>query len=100
MKHAPLDVDGRRVRKVDTVRIAGLPDLKDMSPSGGSRCKSVIRYLVGKYKKVDNFDQYGCVGLNFAIQSGRCRGLRTVWMEPGRLRLPRSRHKARSGGRN
>ena len=73
------------------VRIIGVPDLSRMNRRDGAECKPVFTYLVGKYKPVAAFNQYGFAELNFVIRQGARRGFHTVWIEPFLLRVRKFR---------
>ena len=73
------------------VRIIGVPDLSRMNRQDRAECKPVFTYLVGKYKPVEAFNQYGFAELNFVIRHGARRGFHTVWIEPFLLRVRKFR---------
>ena len=93
MKHKPIDVTGKEIKVGDTVRIIGVPDLSGMSPGNIKETKPVFEYLVGKYKKVQRFDDFGCAMLQFSIEKGKNRGWHGVAIEPYLLRVKRQRPK-------
>jgi hypothetical protein len=51
----------------------------------------VFRHIVGSYKKVVGFDDYGHVELEFKIRKGPNAGNHTVWVEPDLVRARVSR---------
>jgi len=85
-KYAKADVREQRLREGDVVRIVGVPDLSGMSRVARRESEPVFAYLVGKYKRIGAFDQFGCAELNFLIRNGPHRGYHTVWVEPFLLR--------------
>ncbi|HEX2386602.1 MAG TPA: hypothetical protein VHL99_08560, partial [Candidatus Binatia bacterium] len=62
-----------------------------MHPEGIRESGPVFQYLVGKYKRVNGFNRYGFVEIDFKIRTGRSRGSHLVAIEPFLLRLRRSR---------
>lgn len=91
MKLAPLDATGRTINIGDVVRVVGVPDLRPMARAQRARSLPVFEYLVGKYKRVLGFNQFGFVELQFAIRKGPKRGLHAVAIEPTLLRVRRAR---------
>jgi len=90
--HRRVDATGARLSVGDAVRIIGVPDLSGMSQSGRRESLPIFRYLVGKYKQVLAFDQFGCVELSFVIRSKAHRPVNhTVWLEPFLVRRRQSR---------
>lgn len=99
VRHKPIDRNGRPIRVGDLVRIIGVPDLSGMSPDGIAECLPAFEYLVGKYKRVAAFDEYGCAEFSFRMrQPNGERSGHFVWIEPFLLHLPRLRHRSRSHG--
>src|ERR671916_256204 len=90
------DASGERVRVGDTVRIVGVPDLSGMSPECLAESLPVFRHLVGKYKRVVEFDKHGHAWLNFRIRGGPHAGRHAVGIEPYLLRVRRARGKKSS----
>src|SRR5918998_45202 len=84
------DASGERVRVGDTVRIVGVPDLTGMSPECLAESLPVFRHLVGKYKRVREFDEHGLAWLGFRIRAGPHAGLHSVAIEPWLLRRRRA----------
>ena len=95
MKLKPLDVTGKRIRVGDTVRVVGVPDLSSMTPKARNESRPVFDYLVGKYKTVREFNQFGLAWLQFSISKGPRRGFHGVAIEPNLLRVRRSNGKRR-----
>jgi len=91
MKHKPIDATGRRIRVGDSVKVTGVPDLSGMAPDCIKESQPVFEYLVGKYKKVEEFDEYGFAWLRFVIRKGPSRGSHWVALEPFLLRVRRPR---------
>ena len=77
------------IRIGDTVQIIGVPDLSGMNPEPLKECKPAFEHLVGKYKKVYGFDEYGHVELVFKVLKWN-DGIHTVWIEPFLLKIKRS----------
>jgi hypothetical protein len=90
--HEPFDRNGKPIKVGDLVRIVGVPDLSGMSPEGIAESLPAFAYLVGKYKRVRGFDEYGCAEFSFVMhqRSGE-RGRHTVGIEPFLLHVPQSR---------
>lgn len=80
------------------MRIIGMPDLTNMSPEGLKETQFVFEYLVGKYKKVQGFDEYGHVELVFQVLNWENR-YHTVWIEPFLLKIKQDRKSKSSYGR-
>jgi len=83
----PRDVKGKRVRVGDLVRVVGVPDLSRMSPECREESLPVFEYLRGKYKLVEEFDEYGMAWLRFKIRKGPHAGHHSVGIEPYLLRV-------------
>jgi hypothetical protein len=62
-----------------------------MSPDCLAESLPVFRYLVGKYKRVIEFDEHGLAWLSFRIRMGPQAGLHWVGIEPWLLRRRRAR---------
>ena len=90
-RHRPFDATGRRIKVGDMVRILGVPGLSGMKPGPRAESLPVFEHLVGRYKRVDDFDDYGFAELAFRIRSGPQAGRRFVWIEPHLLRVKRPR---------
>ena len=86
------DVTGRPIKVGDVVRIIGVPDLSGMSPDCQAESAPVFRHLVGTYKRVEEFDEFGHAWLRFTIRSGPQAGWHSVAIEPCLLRIPVGRH--------
>ena len=80
------DADGRTVRKGDTVRVLGIPDLKGMRDPYRAETEAVFKHITGSRKKVYGFDQFGCAILVFGISSGPHAGSHSVAIEPHLIR--------------
>jgi len=91
------DVSGERLQVGDTVRVIGVPDLTGMSPDCLAESLPVFQHLVGKYKRIDEFDENGLAWLQFRIRKGPHSGLHWVGIEPWLLKLGRARTKKTSG---
>ena len=90
--HKPADRNGQRIKIGDSVRIVGVPDLSGMSKDCLAESLPVFQYLVGKYKRVMGFDEYGCAEFSFIMYHRDAeRGWHTVWVEPFLLHIPQSR---------
>jgi len=89
--HRPKDRSGRHIDVGDWVRIIGVPDLSGMSARGRAESQPVFEYLVGKYKRVAAFDEYGCARFDFAISNGKLSGRHEVGIEPFLLHVRRKR---------
>lgn len=92
-REKPFDATGRRIRIGDMVRIVGVPDLSGMSPGPHSESLPVFEHLVGRYKRVTEFDEYGCAWFFFRIRSDPEGQYHSVAIEPHLLRVKRSRRK-------
>lgn len=90
MKRLPRkDVLGRAIRVGDIVRIVGVPDLSGMSDACRAESLPVFEHLVGSYKRVAEFDEYGNAWIRFKIRKGPSAGHHAVGIEPYLLRLHR-----------
>ena len=92
-RYEPLDATGRKIRIGDVVRIVGVPDLTGMSQENLKETRPVFEYLVGKYKRVREFDDQGCIWIYFRIMKGPHGGMHGVGIEPFLLRVRRARKK-------
>ena len=81
------DANGQRIKVGDRVRIAGVPNLSGMAPEQRAESLPVFQYLVGKYKRVEEFDQFGFAWLRFKIRKGPHAGYHSVAMEPYLLKV-------------
>ncbi|HEY6230498.1 MAG TPA: hypothetical protein VIW64_04490 [Pyrinomonadaceae bacterium] len=87
MKRLPRrDVTGALVAVGDIVRVVGLPDLAGMSPECRAESLPVFEHLLGKYKRVEEFDEFGMAWLRFNIRKGPHSGYHSVGIEPHLLR--------------
>jgi hypothetical protein len=62
-----------------------------MSPDCLAESLPVFRHLVGRYKRIREFDEHGFAWLSFRIRRGPLAGLHTVGIEPWLLRRRRAR---------
>jgi hypothetical protein len=83
------DVTGKPIKVGDTVRVVGMPDLSGMSAECRAESLPVFRHLLGKYKRVEEFDEYGQAWLRFTIRKGPHSGWHSVGIEPYLLRVRR-----------
>jgi hypothetical protein len=84
------DITGKTIKVGDTVRVIGVPDLSGMSAECRAESLPVFRHLVGKYKQVEEFDEYGQAWLRFTIRKGPHSGWHSVGIEPYLLRVRRA----------
>jgi hypothetical protein len=89
-KHPPLDASGNRVRAGDMVRVIGVPDLSGMDPICEKETRLVFEHLIGKYKRIQDFDESGCAHLSFRILKGQSKGRHSLWVEPFLLKVKQS----------
>lgn len=66
--HKPVDRNGKPIRVGDVVRIIGVPDISGMSPDGLAEALPAFEYLVGKYKRVQAFDENGHAEIGFVMR--------------------------------
>ncbi len=85
------DVAGVRLCVGDTIRVVGVPELTGMSPECLAESLPVFRHLVGRYKRVIEFDEHGLAWLSFRILKGPHAGRHFVGIEPWLLRRRRAR---------
>ena len=83
------DVSGKRITVGDLVRIVGVPDLSGMSADCQAESLPVFEHLVGTYKRVEEFDEYGLAWLRFKIRNGPHAGYHSVGIEPQLLKVRR-----------
>ena len=88
LKHR--DVSGEPVKVGDIVRVIGVPDLVGMSAECRAESLPVFEYLLGKYKRVENFDKFGFAWFTFKIRKGPHAGFHSVGIEPHLLRVRRT----------
>jgi len=81
------DATGKDIAVGDIVRVIGVPDLGGMSAECREESLPVFRHLVGKYKRVREFDEYGFAWLMFKIRKGPHAGYHSVGIEPNLLRV-------------
>lgn len=96
MRLDPVDVAGRRIKVGDVVRVVGVPDLGSMGEKQRSESRPVFEYLLGKYKPVKGFNQFGLVELVFQIPAGHMSGWHSVAIEPNLLQVRRARERRRA----
>ena len=93
------DAAGERLKVGDTVRVLGVPALSGMSSVCLAESLPVFQHLVGKYKRVREFDEHGLVWLRFRIRKGLHAGLHSVGVEPWLLKRRQVRKKNSSASR-
>ena len=83
------DSTGRQIRVGDVVRVVATPDL----PADGQADEmcAAFRYLVGRYKRVVDFDDEGFAMLVFRMPGDAPNELHSVTIEPWLLRVRRPR---------
>ena len=82
---------GEHIKVGDIVRVIGAPDLAGMTPECRAESLPVFEYLIGKYKRVEEFDEFGMAWLRFKIRKGPHAGYHSVGLEPYVLRVRRAR---------
>jgi len=88
MKRLPRrDVKGERISVGDMVRVVGIPDLAGMSAECREESLPVFEHLLGKYKRVEEFDEHGMAWIRFNIRKGPHAGDHSVGIEPYLLRV-------------
>jgi hypothetical protein len=97
--HELVDRNGKNLRVGDKVRIVGVPDLSGMAAKQRAQSLPVFEHLVGSYKTIEGFDQFGCAGFTFAINKGQFCGYHTVWIEPFLLHIPERSNRSFKVGR-
>ena len=91
----PFDRNGKKLSVGDRVRIIGAPDLSGMTKQGRAEAAPVFNYLVGKYKRIEAFDGFGCAEFAFVINHDNGeRSWHSVWIEPFLLHTPDHRSKS------
>ena len=85
------DVTGKPIKIGDIVRIIGVPDLSGMSADCRAESEPVFLHLVGTYKQVEEFDEFGHAWVRFRIRSGPHSGSHSVAIEHYLLRIRVSR---------
>jgi hypothetical protein len=85
--YRPFDARGRRIRTGDIVRVVGAPDRAELAEES----VPVFERLIGSYRRVAGFDEYGHVEISFKFRGGPEAGDHTVWLEPHFLRVRRPR---------
>lgn len=89
--HRAIDATGRRIKVGDMVRILGVPDLSGMKPGPRAESLPVFEHLVGQYKRVQEFDEYGFAWFFFRIRNDPNTRYHSVAIEPYLLRVKRTR---------
>jgi len=84
------DVAGKRLKVGDIVRIVGVPDLTGMSADCLAESLPVFQHLVGNYKRITEFDEWGCAWLSFKIRKSPYAGWHSVGIEPHLLKVRRA----------
>ncbi len=93
MKKIPQrDVEGRKLKVGDIVKIKGIPDTSSWTQSQKRFSLYVFKHLVGKYKRIFDFDKYGLAEIEFRMKKRGKWEYHTVWLEPYLLRLKQSRN--------
>ncbi|HEY9841564.1 MAG: hypothetical protein ACAI44_30820 [Candidatus Sericytochromatia bacterium] len=92
--YEPIDRNGKTIRVGDIVRIVGVPDLSGMRPDCLEESLPVFEYLIGKYKRVSGFDDYGNAEISFRLRNDEGYLWHIVWLEPWLLQVPQSRKSA------
>jgi hypothetical protein len=70
------------LRVGDIVRVIGLPDLAGWTADGVRCSRPVFRHIVGTYRRIADFDEYGHAELRVRIRQGGSRGFHQLWIEP------------------
>ena len=81
------DITGKPLRVGDVARVVGVPELSGMSVKCRAESLAVFQHLVGTYKRITEFDEWGHAWLRFKIRKGPHAGYHSVGIEPGLLRL-------------
>ena len=66
-----------------------MPDLSGMASDYRAYSLAVFQHLVGTYKRVEEFDEYGQAWLRFRIRKGPQSGHHSVGIEPYLLKVRR-----------
>jgi hypothetical protein len=90
--HLPNDVAGAPLQVGEIVRVIGVPDLSGMSSHAQHESRPVFEHLVGKYKSIRGFNEFGMLELSFVIRGKPIQ--HTVWLEPYLVRKRQSRSNA------
>jgi hypothetical protein len=79
----PFDWNGKPIKVGDQVRIVGVPDLSGMPSDGIAESLPAFEHLVGKYKRVLGFDEYGSAEFSLVMRhSNGERSRHIVSIEP------------------
>jgi len=81
------DANGKRIKVGDVVRVIGVPDLAGMTAECRAESLPVFQHLVGSYRRVEEFDEFGFAWLRFEIRRGPHRGSHSVGIEPHLLKV-------------
>lgn len=81
------DITGKPLEVGDVVRIIGAPDLNGMSAECRAESLPVFQHLVGRYKRIQEFDEHGLVWFRFRIRKGSSAGLHSIGIEPWLLKM-------------
>lgn len=95
----PRDRDGRELEVGDVVRIVGVPPLAGMSDEVRRDCLPVFEHLVGTYRTIAEFDDFGFAGFWFTIRQGEWRGRHFVAIEPELLKKRDEKRRAEAARR-
>jgi hypothetical protein len=91
-KLQPFDASGKRIHVGDLVRVIGCP--KKVRGHRSHELNSVFAYLVGRYRRVSDFDKFGHLIICFRVPSGIrkvAKGWHSVALEPQFVRIKRPR---------
>ncbi len=92
MKRLPRrDVNGVRLKVGDIVRVIGVPDLSGMAAEYRAESPPVFEHLVGRYKRIEEFDEFGSAWMRFQIRKGPQAGSHSVGIEPYLLKSRREK---------
>jgi hypothetical protein len=89
--HEPTDSSGCALAVGDLVRVVGVPDLSGMAPASKAESLPVFQHIIGRYYRIDSFDELGFAWLHFRIRSGPSKGTHGVAIEPFLVRKRRPR---------
>lgn len=85
------DATGEALEVGDIVRIIRVPNLSVMSEDCQLESTPVFQHLVGTYRRIESFNEYGLAWISFIIRRGESAGNHTVAIEPYLLKKKRSR---------
>jgi hypothetical protein len=89
--HEPKDVTGSRLAAGDVVRVVGLSEVEGLAPDCVDESLPVFEHIIGRYYRIESFDEYGFAWLRFRIRGGPHAGMHGVAIEPYLLRKRRAR---------